>query len=75
MNGISSVTDCPRSGQAHPVAVEAIVKENRHITVNEDYSEWRLQWTETAVDGDCNGRRLQWTENAVNGDYSEWRLQ
>jgi len=35
MNGISSVTDCPRSGQAHPVAVEAIVKENRRITVNE----------------------------------------
>ena len=42
MNGISSVTDSPRSGQAHRVvtpeaiaAVEAIVKENRRITVNE----------------------------------------
>jgi len=42
MNGISSVTDSPRSGQAHPVvtpegiaAVEAIVKENRRVTVNE----------------------------------------
>jgi len=42
MNGISSVTDCPRSGQAHRVvtpeaiaAVEAIVKENRRVTVNE----------------------------------------
>jgi len=42
MNGISSVTDCPRPGQAHPVvtpegiaAVEGIVKENRHVTVNE----------------------------------------
>ena len=42
MNGISSVTDCPRPGQAHPVvtpegiaAVEAIVKENRFVTVNE----------------------------------------
>ena len=42
MNGISSVTDCLRSGQAHPVvtteaiaAVEAIVKENRRVTVNE----------------------------------------
>jgi phosphoribosylaminoimidazole carboxylase (NCAIR synthetase) len=42
MNGISSVTDCPRPGQAHRVVtpeaiatVEAIVKENRHITVNE----------------------------------------
>ena len=42
MNGISSVTDSPRPGQAHPVvtpgaiaAVEAIVKENRRITVNE----------------------------------------
>ena len=41
-NGISSVTDCPRPGQAHPVvttediaAVEAIVKENRRVTVNE----------------------------------------
>ena len=42
MNGISSVTDFPRPGQAHPVvtpeniaAVEAIVKENRRVTVNE----------------------------------------
>ena len=42
MNGISSVTDSPRPGQAHPVvtpegiaAVEAIVKENRCVTVNE----------------------------------------
>jgi hypothetical protein len=41
-NDISSVTDCPRPGQAHPVvtpegiaAAEAIVKENRHVTVNE----------------------------------------
>ena len=42
MNGISSVTDSPRPGQAHPVvtpeaivAVEAIVKENRGVTANE----------------------------------------
>jgi len=42
MNGNSSVTDSPRPGQAHPVvtpevtaAVEAIVKENRPVTVNE----------------------------------------
>ena len=49
MNGISSVTDSPRPGQAHRVvtseaiaAVEAIVKENRCVTVNEDCSEWRL---------------------------------
>jgi hypothetical protein len=42
MNGISFVTDSPRPGQAHQVvmpeaivAVEAIVKENRRITVNE----------------------------------------
>ena len=42
MNGISSVTDSPRPGQAHPVvtpeaiaAVGAIVKENRRETVNE----------------------------------------
>jgi len=42
MKGISSVTDCPRPVQAHPVvtpegiaAVEAIVKENRGVTVNE----------------------------------------
>jgi len=42
MNGISSVTDCPRPGQAHRVvtpegiaAVEAIVKENRRVKVNE----------------------------------------
>jgi len=41
MNGISSVTDSPRPGQAHRVltpraiaAVEAIMKENRHVTVN-----------------------------------------
>ena len=41
-NGISSVTDCPRPGQAHRVvtpegiaAVQTIVKENRHVTVNE----------------------------------------
>jgi len=42
MNAISSVTDSPRPGQAHCVvtpeaiaAVEAIVKENRRIAVNE----------------------------------------
>ena len=42
MNGISSVTDSPRTGQAHRVvtpeanaAVEAIVKENRRVTLNE----------------------------------------
>ena len=42
INGISSVTDSPRPGQAQPVvtpeviaAVEAIVKENHRVTVNE----------------------------------------
>jgi len=42
MNGISSVTDSPRPGQAHravtPEAiatVEAIVKENHRVTVDE----------------------------------------
>jgi len=42
MNSISSVTDTPRPGQAHPVvtpegiaAVGAIVKENRCVTLNE----------------------------------------
>ena len=42
MNAISSVTDSRRPGQAHPVvtpegiaAVEAIMKENRRVTVNE----------------------------------------
>jgi len=42
LNGINSVTDSPRPGQAHRVvtpeaiaAVEAIVKENRSVTVNE----------------------------------------
>jgi len=42
MNGISSVTDSPRPGQAHRVvtseaitAVEAIMKKNRRVTVNE----------------------------------------
>jgi hypothetical protein len=42
MNGISSVTDCARPGQAHRVvtpegiaAVETIVKENRRVAVNE----------------------------------------
>jgi len=42
MNSVSSVTDSPRPGQAHRVvtpegiaAVEAIVKENRCVTVNE----------------------------------------
>jgi len=42
MNGISSVTDCPRPGQAHPVvtpegiaAGEAIVRENRRVSANE----------------------------------------
>ena len=41
LNGVSSVTDSPRPGQAHQVvapeaiaAVEAIVKENRHVTVH-----------------------------------------
>jgi hypothetical protein len=42
MNDISSVTESPRPGQAHPVvppeasaAVEAIVEANRRVTVNE----------------------------------------
>jgi len=42
MNGIGSVTDSPRPGQAHQVvtpeviaAVEAIAKENRRVAVNE----------------------------------------
>ena len=42
MNGISSVTDSPRPGQSHRVmtpeataAVEAIVKENCRVTLNE----------------------------------------
>jgi len=42
MNGISSVTDSPRPGQAHRVvtpegnaAVGAIVKENGRVTMNE----------------------------------------
>jgi len=42
MNGIRSVTDSPRPGQAHPVVtpkataeVEAIVKENRRVILNE----------------------------------------
>jgi len=42
MNGISSVTDSPRPGQAHRVetpeaiaVVEVIVKENHRITLNE----------------------------------------
>jgi len=41
MNGISSVTDCPRPGQAHRrvtpeavAALEATVKENRRVTAN-----------------------------------------
>jgi len=47
MNGLSSVTDCPRPGQAHPVvtpegiaAVEASVKENGRVTARSaDYIE------------------------------------
>ena len=42
MNGIHSVTHSPRPGQAHRVvtpeaiaAVEVVVKENRHVKVNE----------------------------------------
>ena len=42
MNAISSVTDCPRPSQAHPVvtpegiaAVEGIVWENLHVTAND----------------------------------------
>ena len=42
LNGVSSVTDSPRPGQAHRVvtqeaiaALDAIVKENRHVTVHE----------------------------------------
>ena len=42
MNRITSVTDSPRTSQAHPVltpkaftAVEAIEKENGRVTVNE----------------------------------------
>jgi hypothetical protein len=42
MNGISSVTDPPRLGQAHRVVtpeavagIQAIVKENRRVTANE----------------------------------------
>ena len=42
MNGISSVTDSPRPGQAHRVVTpeaiavaESLVKENHRVTVNE----------------------------------------
>ena len=42
LNGVSSVTDFPRPGQAHRVvtpeaiaAVESIVKENRRVTLHE----------------------------------------
>jgi len=42
LNGVSSVTDSPRPGQAHRIvtpeaiaAVEAIVKENHRVTVHE----------------------------------------
>jgi len=49
MNGISSVTDHPGPGQALRVvtpeaiaAVEAIVKENRRVTVNEIAAQSRL---------------------------------
>jgi len=42
LNGVSSVTDSPRPGQAHRVVtpeaiavVEAIMKENHHVTVHE----------------------------------------
>ena len=42
MNGVNSVTDAPRPGQAHRVvtpetigAVEAILKGNSRVTVNE----------------------------------------
>jgi hypothetical protein len=58
MNGISSVTDSPVRGQAHRVvtpeviaAVEAIVKENRRVTVNNSESNSRTSgyesWTST----------------------------
>jgi len=49
MNSISSVTLSPRPGQAHRVVtleaiavVEAIVKENHHVTVNEIAAQWSL---------------------------------
>jgi len=49
MNGISSVTVSSRTGKANRVvtseaivAVEAIVKENRRVTVNEIAAQWRL---------------------------------
>jgi hypothetical protein len=42
MNGISSVTNCPLPDQTYRVvtpeaiaAVEVVMKENRHLTVNE----------------------------------------
>jgi len=55
MNGISSVTDLLRPGQAHPVvtpkgiaAVEAIVKENGRVTVNETAAHLEMcQWVST----------------------------
>jgi len=49
MNGISSVTDYSRPGQAHRVVtpeviatVETIVKENRRVTVNLYGTQWEL---------------------------------
>ena len=54
MNVISSVTDSPRPGQAHRVvtpqaiaAVEAIVKENRRVTVNEIAAHLDESWSST----------------------------
>jgi len=47
LNGVSSVTDSPRPGQTQRVvtpeaiaAVEAIVKENRRVTVHEIAHTW-----------------------------------
>jgi len=54
MNGISSVTESPRPGQAHGVvtpeaiaAVEVIVKENRRVTVNETAAHLDMSWIST----------------------------
>jgi hypothetical protein len=85
MNGISSVTDSPRPGQAHRVvtleaiaAVKVIVKENRRVTVNEitAHMDMNHRSAHRIVHDVLQFRKVSasWVPRQLTAELKEWRV-
>ena len=85
MNGISSVTDSPRPGQAHRVvtpeaiaAVEVNVKENRGVTVNEIATHLDMSHgSEHHIVHDVlqfHKVSARWVPRQLTAELKEWRV-